>query len=51
MCMQPSSWFSGSGTVYNANKDIVSVSDTGDIDELEWHSTCRSLLMVLQIIL
>ena len=26
---------SGSGTVYNADKDIVSVSDTGDITDLE----------------
>lgn len=26
---------SGSGTTYNANKDIVSVSDTGDIEELD----------------
>ena len=25
---------SGSGTTYNANKDIVSVSDTGDIEDL-----------------
>ena len=25
---------SGSGTTYNANKDLVSVSDTGDIEEL-----------------
>ena len=26
---------SGSGTTYNANKDLVSVSDTGDIEELD----------------
>ncbi len=26
---------SGSGTVYNANKDIISVSETGDIDDID----------------